>query len=419
MNYRRIYLKIVFNAKKEMENGKRPSSKPEKKYFEQVFELHHILPKSLYPLWEDRKSNIVPLTPREHFFCHQLLTKIYPCKQMYFAVAAFVKRPNNDYGITSREYQRLKEDLIKNHCYRKWPEEEKKVFGEKMKEIWATPEGREKFLKNRSHKIKHPCLWQKDKNDPRYKEWVAKLNSQEVKEKLKKGGKKTSEYLRDKNSEIYKKWKAARETKKVKEKFQKSGKKLALYMKGHQEVFEEAQRKARESCWVKSNVLREERSNRIYTWICEGNLVYSNNFNSTCPVCGKKHKDFSAKKDKVSKEYFSFENTVIALRKKFSNLPPFKNKEALRCALLYLKDHLLETTSFSFLNENFGEQNWEEEFQFLFNTNFKNFNFQKFENFFKISKDSISFDLRDKTSQKLPNVIYSFKNMEDFKKYGI
>lgn len=419
MNYRRIYLKIVFNAKKETEDGKRPDSKSEKKYFEQAFELHHVLPKSLFPLWKDRKSNIVALTPREHFFCHQLLTKIYPCSEMFFAVAAFAKRPNNDYGITSKEYQRLKEDLVKNFCYRKRTEEEKKAFGEKIKEIWTTPEGRERFLKNRSYKIKHPCSWQKDKNDPRYKEWIAKLNSPEVKEKLKKAGEKTSEYLKDKNSEVYKKWKAARETEEVKEKFRKNGKKLALYMKEHPEVFMEAQRKSKEACWVKSNVLREERHNRIYEWTCKGKLIYANLFSLVCPICRKKHEDYKAKNDKAAKEYLSFENTVITLRKRFSNLPPFKGKEALRNSLLYLKDHLLETTSFSFLNENFGKQNWEEEFKFLFNTNFKNFNFKKFERFFKISKDSISFDLEDKTSQKLPNVIYAFRNMEDFKKYGI
>jgi len=48
------------------------------------------------------------LTAREHFFVHQLLTKIYPCNEMFFACHAFVSRPNADYKITSREYERLK-----------------------------------------------------------------------------------------------------------------------------------------------------------------------------------------------------------------------------------------------------------------------------------------------------------------------
>ena len=42
------------------------------------YEKHHILPESLFPNWKKRKSNLVLLTAREHFFCHKLLIKIYP-----------------------------------------------------------------------------------------------------------------------------------------------------------------------------------------------------------------------------------------------------------------------------------------------------------------------------------------------------
>lgn len=77
------------------------------------YESHHILPKSLFPLWKNKKSNKVLLTAREHFFCHQLLTKIYPSSQMFFALHAFVSRPNADYKITSKEYERLKIEFRK------------------------------------------------------------------------------------------------------------------------------------------------------------------------------------------------------------------------------------------------------------------------------------------------------------------
>lgn len=72
------------------------------------YERHHILPKSLFPFWEKRNSNIVLLTAREHFFCHQLLTKIYPTQQMFYALHAFTARPNADYKISSKEYERIK-----------------------------------------------------------------------------------------------------------------------------------------------------------------------------------------------------------------------------------------------------------------------------------------------------------------------
>lgn len=87
MNYRHVYMLIIEHAKKEAKLGLRPRNQQQKKNFpNQYFEVHHILPKSLFPLWVKRKSNIVPLTAREHFFCHQLLTKIYPTMSMVYAL---------------------------------------------------------------------------------------------------------------------------------------------------------------------------------------------------------------------------------------------------------------------------------------------------------------------------------------------
>lgn len=120
MNYRHIYMLIVEHAKKEELLGLRPMSQRDKKNFpNQYFERHHILPRSLFPLWKDRKSNIVSLTAREHFFCHQLLTKIYPSKEMIFAMLYFqtqVKKvPKNVklYRLSSKEYERLHGDTFK------------------------------------------------------------------------------------------------------------------------------------------------------------------------------------------------------------------------------------------------------------------------------------------------------------------
>lgn len=101
MNYRKVYIKIIFNAKLEEAQGLRSKKNG-------YYERHHILPKSLFPLWKKKKTNIVLLTAREHFFCHQLLSKIYPSKEMAYALIAFTIRPNSDYKISSREYERLK-----------------------------------------------------------------------------------------------------------------------------------------------------------------------------------------------------------------------------------------------------------------------------------------------------------------------
>ena len=102
MNYKHVYMLIIEHAKSEQKLGLR------KKENGEYYERHHILSKSLFPLWAKRKSNLVLLTAREHFFCHQLLTKLYPGKEMAYALYAFITRPNADYEITSREYERLK-----------------------------------------------------------------------------------------------------------------------------------------------------------------------------------------------------------------------------------------------------------------------------------------------------------------------
>ncbi len=113
MNYRHIYMCIIAHAKSEQQKGLRPSNGNQfRKYFregELYFEFHHILPRSLFPNWIKRKSNIVPLTAREHFFCHQLLTKIYPCGETIFAAWMLATSKCHDHAkITSKEYENLR-----------------------------------------------------------------------------------------------------------------------------------------------------------------------------------------------------------------------------------------------------------------------------------------------------------------------
>lgn len=113
MNYRHAYMRIIANAKSE-NRKKLPRTNPNYIYYEN----HHILPKSIFPLWRKRKSNMVLLTPREHFFCHQLLVKIYEndrekFMKMSYALFKFTALPHADYKITSKEYARIKENLSK------------------------------------------------------------------------------------------------------------------------------------------------------------------------------------------------------------------------------------------------------------------------------------------------------------------
>lgn len=132
MNYRHVYMLIISHAKLEQSKGLRPLSIHRRKDFEQNYEFHHILPKGLFPLWKKQKSNIVPLTPREHFFCHQLLTKIYPCTETFTAL--WFMSNSGRWKCSSREYQRSKNLLVKSMLghhrtlgYKRSPEYKRKI----------------------------------------------------------------------------------------------------------------------------------------------------------------------------------------------------------------------------------------------------------------------------------------------------
>jgi hypothetical protein len=142
MNYRHIYCKIISYAKSQNRTRKNGD----------YYECHHILPKSLFPLWKNRKSNKVLLTAREHFFVHQLLTKIYPGSEMTFAIHAFVSRPNADYKITSREYERIKKSFSKLQSERMTGREVSKETGEliskRRKELLSDDDNLKKLKAN-------------------------------------------------------------------------------------------------------------------------------------------------------------------------------------------------------------------------------------------------------------------------------
>lgn len=109
MNYRYVYMQIISAAKNQQRLGLRPKNKNDlkKNFSNQYFEFHHVLPRRLFPNWTNRDLNIVPLTAREHFFCHQLLTRIYPCKETFYAY--WIMSSSHRWRCTSREYQKAKE----------------------------------------------------------------------------------------------------------------------------------------------------------------------------------------------------------------------------------------------------------------------------------------------------------------------
>lgn len=105
MNYRHTYMLIISRAKSEEKLGLRKKGNGE------YYEAHHILPKSLFSNWIKRKSNIVLLTAKEHYFVHKLLHKIYPGGEM--ASAWFRLCTDKKHKVTMRDYEKARIEYSK------------------------------------------------------------------------------------------------------------------------------------------------------------------------------------------------------------------------------------------------------------------------------------------------------------------
>lgn len=94
MNYAGIYFKLIDHAKLSPPSGRA--------------EIHHIKPRSLGG--DNNQSNLIALTPRQHFVAHRLLAKIHGGSM--WAALAFMARGNTnsarDISISSRVYETIK-----------------------------------------------------------------------------------------------------------------------------------------------------------------------------------------------------------------------------------------------------------------------------------------------------------------------
>jgi hypothetical protein len=99
--YTNWYISIVGNAQK------RSSTKRDAVDILGYCEAHHIVPRSI---WKSRENvEVTYLTPKEHFICHRLLTKMVSDpkhrRSMFFAVAAFARdKTGNRISMTSMRY---------------------------------------------------------------------------------------------------------------------------------------------------------------------------------------------------------------------------------------------------------------------------------------------------------------------------
>lgn len=111
MNYRKIYEALIDRARNRIIQG--------------YYETHHIIPKCMGG--SNESSNLIDLTPEEHFLCHQLLVKIYKGTVHYQYMVYSVKMmtiPSNKnqqrdcsklkmFGWLRREYSKTVSDARK------------------------------------------------------------------------------------------------------------------------------------------------------------------------------------------------------------------------------------------------------------------------------------------------------------------
>lgn len=206
MNYVGIYDRLINSRKillREKEN-------------DGLLESHHIKPKSL--AGNNNKSNLVLLTPREHYLAHWLLYKFHEGKdkaRMAYAFFMMCRRnPNQTRFLTSRQYQRAKENMTKscsgtNHPrYGKklWSDEQKKEISTRMKGIGNHRYGKPSWNKGLTAETSEILREVGNKLKKRYENEPHPLcgckRSQETKNKISKlhKGKKKSQEHKDKIS---------------------------------------------------------------------------------------------------------------------------------------------------------------------------------------------------------------------------
>jgi hypothetical protein len=121
-------------------------------------ETHHIIPKSLGG--SNEPSNLVKLTPKEHYICHLLLIKMVAGKaktSMRYAFYMMSKRnphQQNRIKVSSRQYVFMKEQMILANKERLGPNKGKKNLPETNAKISASLKGKSKPKRSKEHSEK-------------------------------------------------------------------------------------------------------------------------------------------------------------------------------------------------------------------------------------------------------------------------
>ena len=146
--YSKWYMNIVENACSKNRNKQNS-----------YFENHHIFPKCMGG--NNKKSNLVLLTAKEHFICHLLLVKIFPlgAKERHKLLHAFMLMKGENSSqiryMNSNLYNHIKEEyafyISKKYKGRKMSEEQKQKISQTLKSSYNS--GKRVFSEETKQKI--------------------------------------------------------------------------------------------------------------------------------------------------------------------------------------------------------------------------------------------------------------------------
>ncbi len=121
------------------------------------FEKHHVIPRSLGG--NNKHTNIAKLTPKEHFVCHLLLTKMTSGNDMYkmrhalWMLTNVKKIGKGRYTPTGRMYDYVRK--CHNEAIKlSWTDEKRKQQSKKLKEFNSKVDKASKWHQNKIAKIK-------------------------------------------------------------------------------------------------------------------------------------------------------------------------------------------------------------------------------------------------------------------------
>lgn len=177
MNYQNTYNQLIKKRQSEI-------------LINQHYETHHILPKSLGG--DNKKSNLVRLTPREHYIAHLLLAKIYSGKMWYaFYMMSFGKNNRNQrtYKVNSRLYEKAKLECSKitsirlkeNPIIINYTQELRDKISKQSLDRWNDNEYRLKMTKIRRKTHSNPIF--KDNQREKAKQAIDNMTKDEFREK--------------------------------------------------------------------------------------------------------------------------------------------------------------------------------------------------------------------------------------------